>query len=153
MLSFDRSSDVTPTDEAVCGVLSALAAVVELVVATCSRPDEPLFEPCTGAVDAVVLLGGSGVRSWPRSARWHRRWAAGATRCGWPCAAPAVTVSLRTSPRARSTCRSSRWCRTTPRWRRTLLHGTPPGSSARSVVAGAADAILLQLLVAHRVAS
>ena len=34
-----------------------------------------------------------------------------------------------------------------------LLHGTPPGSSARSVVAGAADAILLQLLVAHRVAS
>ena len=62
VLSFDRSSDVTPTGEAVCAVLSALAAVVELVVVDLPRPDEPLFEPCTGAVDAVVLLGGSGVR-------------------------------------------------------------------------------------------
>ena len=64
-----------------------------------------------------------------------------------------MTVSSRTSPRARSTCRSWRWSPDDPALEADLLHGTPPGSSARSVVAGAADAILLQLLVAHRVAS
>ena len=151
VLSFDRSSDVTPTGEAVCAVLSALAAVVELVVVDLPRPDEPLFEPCTGAVDAVVLLGGSGVRQLAALS-------AVAPQVGRRC--DEVWLALRGAGRDRQLADVTAGALDLPlvalvpddpALEAHLLHGTPPGSSARSVVAGAADAILLQLLVAHRV--
>ena len=153
VLSFDRSSDVTPTGEAVRAVLSALAAVVELVVVDLPRPDEPLFEPFTGAVDAVVLLGGPGVRQLAALS-------AVAPQVGRRC--DEVWLALRGAGRDRQLADVTAGALDLPllalvpddpALEAHLLHGTPPGSSARSVVAGAADAILLQLLVAHRVAS
>jgi secretion/DNA translocation related CpaE-like protein len=153
VLSFDRSSDVAPTDEAVHEVLSALVAVVELVVVDLPRPDHPLFDPCMAAVDGVVLLGGSGVRQLaalsavaPRlSSRCDEVWLAlrSAGRDGQLADVTAGALDLPLVTLVPDD----------PSLEAGLLHGIPPGSSARTAMAAAADTILLQLLVATRVAS
>ena len=153
VLSFDRSSDVAPAEEAVREVLAALVTVVELVVVDLPRPDEPLFGVCVGAVDGVVLLGGSGVRQLAALS-------AVAPRLGSRC--DEVWLALR------SVGRDDQLADVTagaldlplvalvphdPTLEADLLHGTPPGSAARTAVAAAADTILAQLLAATRAAS
>jgi secretion/DNA translocation related CpaE-like protein len=153
VLSFDRSSDVAPAEEAVREVLAALVTVVELVVVDLPRPDEPLFGVCVGAVDGVVLLGGSGVRQLAALS-------AVAPRLGSRC--DEVWLALR------SVGRDDQLADVTagaldlplvalvphdPTLEADLLHGTPPGSAARTALAAAADTILAQLLAATRAAS
>ena len=145
VLSFDRSSDVAPAEEAVREVLAALVTVVELVVVDLPRPDEPLFGVCVGAVDGVVLLGGAGVRQLAALS-------AVAPRLGSRC--DEVWLALR------SVGRDDQLADVTagaldlplvalvphdPTLEADLLHGTPPGSAARTAVAAAADTILAQL--------
>jgi secretion/DNA translocation related CpaE-like protein len=153
VLSFDRSSDVVPTDEAVREVVSALVAVVELVVLDLPRPDEPLFGPCVAAVDGVVLLGGAGVRQLAALS-------AVAPRLASHC--EEVWLALRSTDRGGQLADVTAGALDLPlvgvvpddpSLEADLLHGIPPGSAARTSLSAAADTILRQLLVAGRVAS
>jgi secretion/DNA translocation related CpaE-like protein len=153
VLSFDRSSDVVPTDEAVREVVSALVAVVELVVLDLPRPDEPLFGPCVAAVDGVVLLGGAGVRQLAALSAVAPRLA---SRC------EEVWLALRSTDRGGQLADVTAGALDLPlvglvpddpSLEADLLHGIPPGSAARTALSAAADTILRQLLVAGRVAS
>ena len=153
VLSFDRSSDVAPTDEAVREVVAALVAVVELVVLDLPRPDEPLFGPCVAAVDGVVLLGGAGVRQLAALS-------AVASRLGSHC--DEVWLALRSADQGGQLADVTAGALDLPlvtivpddaSLEADLLHGVPPGSAARTALSAAADTILRQLLVAGRVAS
>ena len=153
VLSFDRSSDVVPTQEAVREVVAALVAVVELVVLDLPRPDEPLFGPCVAAVDGVVLLGGAGVRQLAALS-------AVAPRLGSHC--EEVWLALRSADRGGQLADVTAGALDLPlvtvvpddpSLEADLLHGIPPGSAARTALSAAADTILRQLLVAGRVAS
>jgi secretion/DNA translocation related CpaE-like protein len=153
VLSFDRSSDVVPTQEAVREVVAALVAVVELVVLDLPRPDEPLFGPCVAAVDGVVLLGGAGVRQLAALS-------AVAPRLGSHC--DEVWLALRSADRGGQLADVTAGALDLPlvtvvpddpSLEADLLHGIPPGSAARTALSAAADTILRQLLVAGRVAS
>jgi secretion/DNA translocation related CpaE-like protein len=153
VLSFDRSSDVVPTQEAVREVVSALLAVVELVVLDLPRPDEPLFGPCMAVVDGVVLLGGAGVRQLAALS-------AVAPRLRSHC--DEVWLALRSADRGGQLADVTAGALDLPlvtvvpddpSLEADLLHGIPPGSAARTALSVAADTILRQLLVAGRVAS
>ncbi len=153
VLSFDRSSDVVPTEEAVREVVSALVAVVELVVLDLPRPDELLFAPCVAVVDGVVLLGGAGVRQLAALS-------AVAPRLGSHC--DEVWLALRSADRGAQLADVTAGALDLPlvalvpddhSLEADLLHGIPPGSAARTALSAAADTILRQLLVAGRVAS
>jgi secretion/DNA translocation related CpaE-like protein len=153
VLSFDRSSDVVPTEEAVREVVSALVAVVELVVLDLPRPDEPLFGPCMAVVDGVVLLGGAGVRQLAALS-------AVAPRLSSHC--DEVWLALRSAERGGQLADVTAGALDLPlvalvpddlSLEADLLHGIPPGSAARTALSVAADTILRQLLVAGRVAS
>jgi secretion/DNA translocation related CpaE-like protein len=153
VLSFDRSSDVVPTHEAIREVVAALVAVVELVVLDLPRPDEPLFGPCVAAVDGVVLLGGAGVRQLAALS-------AVAPRLGSHC--DEVWLALRSADRGGQLADVTAGALDLPlvtvvpddpSLEADLLHGIPPGSAARTALSAAADTILRQLLVAGRVAS
>jgi secretion/DNA translocation related CpaE-like protein len=153
VLSFDRSSDVAPPEEAVREVLAALVTVVELVVVDLPRPDELLFGAFVGAVDGILLLGGSGVRQLAALS-------AVAPRLGSRC--DEVWLALRSAGRDDQLADVTAGALDLPlvalvpydpTLEADLLHGIPPGSAARTAVASAADAVLAQLLVATRAAS
>jgi hypothetical protein len=117
------------------------------------RPDEPLFAGCVGAVDGVVLLGGSGVRQLAALS-------AVAPRLGSRC--DEVWLALRSAGRDDQLADVTAGALDLPlvalvpydpTLEADLLHGIAPGSAARTAVAVAADTVLAQLLVATRWAS
>jgi secretion/DNA translocation related CpaE-like protein len=139
VLSFDRSSDVVPTHEAIREVVAALVAVVELVVLDLPRPDEPLFGPCVAAVDGVVLLGGAGVRQLAALS-------AVAPRLGSHC--DEVWLALRSADRGGQLADVTAGALDLPlvtvvpddpSLEADLLHGIPPGSAARTALGGGGD--------------
>ena len=85
---------------------------------TCRAPTSRCSSRARGPSTPWSCSVGPACASWPRSARWHRRLAVALRRgVAGPARRRPRPASSRTSPPARSTCRSSRSCRTTPRWR------------------------------------
>ncbi|MHB8185517.1 MAG: septum site-determining protein Ssd [Dermatophilaceae bacterium] len=150
VLSFDRARDVRPGAETVREVLKALSVAVDLVVVDLPRPDHEVFGSLAPALDAMVLLAGSGIRD-----------LAGAS---------AVTEHLiRSCPDVwlclRSGGHGSHFADTVagaldlpmlavvreePSLAADLLHGIPPGSSSKGALAAAADKVLAQCVADAR---
>jgi secretion/DNA translocation related CpaE-like protein len=142
VLSFDRGRDVPLAAETMAEVLVALRAAADVVVLDLPRPDDPMFAALGPSVDVMVLLAGSGVRD-----------LAGASAVADHLAelCPDLWLCLRTSGRGSHFADSVAGAldlpllavvREEPSLTADLLHGIPPGSSAKGALAGAADAVL-----------
>ena len=153
LLSFDRMDDADPTPEAITEVITALAREVELVVIDLPRPDHPLFEPFAAGLDAVVLLTGSGARDLAGVSAVAPHLDAVCPQV-WLCVRPgrngpelvetvcaALDLPLLCTVQEDAGLDAS------------LVHGIPPGSSARGALAAAADLVLAQLLLPTSAAS
>lgn len=153
VLSFDRSRDVELGPEVVADVVSGLREAVDLVVVDLPRPTDVLFAAFASRLDAAVLLCGNGVR--PLAA-------ASVTaplllqQCpeAWLCLQGNPRESFGDSVAEALDLPLVAWVRRDRTLESDLLHGIPPGSSSRSVLARTADVVLAQALLPHsRVAS
>jgi secretion/DNA translocation related CpaE-like protein len=154
VLSFDRGRDLPPAAETMKEVLEALRAAADVVVIDLPRPDDPMFAALAPSVDAMVLLAGSGIRD-----------LAGASAIAEHLAqvCPDVWLCLRTSGKGSHFADSVAGAldlpllavvREEPSLTADLLHGIPPGSSAKGALAVAADTVLARRATpAHRDAS
>jgi secretion/DNA translocation related CpaE-like protein len=150
VLSFDRSRDVPLAAETVREVLLALSVAADTVVVDLPRPDHEVFAALAPSVDAMVLLAGSGIRD-----------LAGASAIAGHLigACPDVWLVLRTSGRGTHFADTVAGAldlpllavvREEPSLAADVLHGIPPGSSARGALAAAADAVLARCVIAAR---
>ena len=150
VLSFDRARDVPLGAEVVRDVLAALSAVADLVVIDLPRPDHEIFVTLAPSVDAVLLLAGSGICE-----------LAGASAIAEHLirACPETWLCLRTSGKGSHFADTVAGAldlpllavvREEPSLAADLLHGVPPGSSARGGLAAAADLVLEQCVVGAR---
>jgi secretion/DNA translocation related CpaE-like protein len=154
VLSFDRGRDLPLAAEIMSEVLGALGAAADLVVVDLPRPDDLMFAALAPPVDAMVLLAGSGIRD-----------LAGASAVADHLAriSPDVWLCLRTSGKGAHFADSVAGAlelplltivREEPSLAADLLHGIPPGSSAKGALAAAADTVLALCATAvHRDAS
>jgi secretion/DNA translocation related CpaE-like protein len=150
VLSFDRARDVPLAPEIVGDVLLALSAAADVLVADLPSPDHPIFEALVPSVDAMVLLAGSGIRD-----------LAGASAIAGHLidACPEVWLCLRTSGKGGHFADTVADAldlpllavvREEPSLAADLLHGIPPGSSAKGALAAAADAVLARCVAGSR---
>jgi secretion/DNA translocation related CpaE-like protein len=150
VLSFDRARDVPLAPEIVSDVLLALSAAADVLVADLPSPDHPIFEALAPSVDAMVLLAGSGIRD-----------LAGASAIVGHLidACPEVWLCLRTSGKGGHFADTVADAldlpllavvREEPSLAADLLHGIPPGSSAKGALAAAADAVLARCVAGSR---
>jgi secretion/DNA translocation related CpaE-like protein len=150
VLSFDRARDVPLAVEVVQEVLHALSAVTDVVVVDLPRPDHEIFAALAPSVDAIALLSGSGIRD-----------LAGASAIAGHLveACPQVWLCLRTSGKGSHFAETVAGAldlplltvvREEPSLAADVLHGIPPGSSARSALATAADMVLARCVVGER---
>ena len=150
VLSFDRARDVQLEAGAVEEVLRALSTAVDLVVVDLPRPDHEVFAALAHAVDAIVLLAGSGICD-----------LAGASAIAEHLvrACPDVWLCLRTSGRGSHFADTVAGAldlpmlavvREEPSLAADLLHGIPPGSSSKGALAAAADKVLAQCVAGAR---
>jgi secretion/DNA translocation related CpaE-like protein len=150
VLSFDRARDVELGAETVVEVLHALRAAVDLVVVDLPRPDQEAFGSLAPAVDAVVLLAGSGIGD-----------LAGASAIAGHLirACPDVWLCLRTRGHGSHFAETVAGAldlpmlaviREEPSLAADLLHGIPPGSSSSGALAAAADRVLKQCVAPSR---
>lgn len=144
VLSFDRARDVQLGAETVTEVLQALSVAVDLVVVDLPRPDHEGFGSLAPGADSVLLLAGAGIRD-----------LAGASAVAGHLirACPDVWLCLRTAGRGSHFADTVAGAldlpllavvREEPSLAADLLHGIPPGSSARGGLAAAADTVLKQ---------
>lgn len=142
VLSFDRACDVPLTAEIVRQVLLALSAAADVVVVDLPRPDHESFAALAPSVDVMVLLAGSGICD-----------LAGASAIAGHLirACPDVWLALRTSGRGSHLADTVAGAldlpllpvvREEPSLAADVLHGIPPGSSAKGALAAAADLVL-----------
>jgi secretion/DNA translocation related CpaE-like protein len=142
VLSFDRARDVTLSPEVLQTVLLALSDAADLVVVDLPRPDHEIYAAMAPSVDAMVLLAGSGIRD-----------LAGASAiAGYLIeACPDVWLCLRTSGKGTHFADTVAGAldlpllavvREEPSLAADVLHGIPPGSSAKGALAVAADVVL-----------
>jgi secretion/DNA translocation related CpaE-like protein len=150
VLSFDRTRDVQLTAEVLNEVLHALSVAADLVVVDLPRPDHEVFGALAPALDAVVLLAGSGIRD-----------LAGASAIAEHliCACPEVWFCLRTTGKGTHFAETVAGAldlpllamvREEPSLAADVLHGIPPGSSAKGALAAAAGKVLAQCAVGGR---
>ena len=150
VLSFDRARDVRLTAEIVHEVLNALSVAADLVVVDLPRPDHEVFGALAPSVDAMVLLAGSGICD-----------LAGASAIAEHLirVCPNVWLCLRTSGRGSHFADTVAGAldlpllaviREEPSLAADLLHGIPPGNSAKGALAAAADTVLAQCAVGGR---
>ena len=150
VLSFDRARDVRLTAEIVHEVLNALSVAADLVVVDLPRPDHEDFGALAPSVEAMVLLAGSGICD-----------LAGASAIAEHLirACPNVWLCLRTSGRGSHFADTVAGAldlpllaviREEPSLAADLLHGIPPGSSAKGALAAAADTVLARCAVGGR---
>jgi secretion/DNA translocation related CpaE-like protein len=150
VLSFDRARDVPLAAEIVREVLLALGAASDLVVVDLPGPDHEIFATLAPSVDVLVLLAGSGICD-----------LAGASAIAGHLvqACPETWLCLRTSGRGSHFADTVAGAldlpllaviREEPSLAADLLHGIPPGSSARGVLAAAADAVLARCVAGSR---
>jgi hypothetical protein len=114
------------------------------------RPDHEVFAALAPSVDAMVLLAGSGIRD-----------LAGASAIAGHLmgACPDVWLALRTGGKGSHFADTVAGAldlpllavvREEPSLAADVLHGIPPGSSARGALAAAADAVLARCVIAAR---
>jgi secretion/DNA translocation related CpaE-like protein len=150
VLSFDRARDVQLTVEILHGVLNSLSLAAELVVVDLPRPDHVVFGALAPSIDAIVLLAGSGICD-----------LAGASAIAEHLirACPDVWLCLRTSGKGSHFADTVAGAldlpllamvREEPSLAADVLHGIPPGTSAKGALASAADKVLAQCLVGAR---
>ena len=150
VLSFDRARDVRLTAEIVHEVLNALSVAADLVVVDLPRPDHEVFGALAPSVDAMVLLAGSGICD-----------LAGASAIAEHLirVCPNVWLCLRTSGRGSHFADTVAGAldlpllaviREEPSLAADLLHGIPPGNSAKGALAAAADTVLARCAVGGR---
>jgi secretion/DNA translocation related CpaE-like protein len=149
VLSFDRQRDVPLAVEIVKEVLQALSVAAEVVVVDLPRPDHEIFAAMAPAVAAMVLLAGSGIRD-----------LAGASAIAEHLqACPDLWLCLRTSGRGSHFADTVAGAldlpllavlREEPSLAADVLHGIPPGSSAKGALAAAADLVLARCLIGER---
>ena len=142
VLSFDRSRDVSLAAEIVREVLLALSVAADVVVIDLPRPDHEIFAALAPSVDAMVLLAGSRICD-----------LAGASAIAEHLiqACPDVWLCLRTSGKGSHFADTVAGAldlplltlvREEPSLAADMLHGIPPGSSAKGPLAAAADIVL-----------
>jgi secretion/DNA translocation related CpaE-like protein len=150
VLSFDRARDLPLAAEVLQEVLRALSEVTDVVVVDLPRPDHEIFAALAPSVDAMALLAGSGIRD-----------LAGASAIAGHLieACPQVWLCLRTSGKGTHFADTVAAAldlplltvvRDEPSLAADVLHGIPPGSSARSALAAAAEMVLSRCVVGER---
>ena len=153
VLSFDRARDVRLNIETVQEVFHAVSLAADLVVVDLPRPDHEIFGALTPGVDAMVLLAGSGICD-----------LAGASAIAEHLIrnCPDVWLCLRTSGHGSHFADTVAAALDLPllavvgeesSLAADVLHGIPPGSSAKGALAAAADTVLAQCAGARRRAS
>jgi len=150
VLSFDRARDVQLETGTVEEVLRALRTAVDLVVVDLPRPDHEVFAALAPAVDAIVLLAGSGICDLAGASAIAEHLVRGC---------PDVWLCLRTSGRGSHFADTVAGAldlpmlamvREEPSLATDLLHGIPPGSSSKGALAAAADKVLAQCVAGAR---
>jgi secretion/DNA translocation related CpaE-like protein len=154
VLSFDRARDVEPAAEIVHEVIDALGEAVDVVVVDLPRPDHEVYAALAPSLDAMVLLAGSGIRDLAgASAIAEHLIRAYAHAC------PEIWLCLRTSGKGSHFADTVAGAldlpllvvlREEPSLAADVLHGIPPGSSAKGALAAAADKVLAQFVVPAR---
>jgi len=150
VLSFDRARDVPLAAEIVHDVLLALSVAADVVVVDLPSPDHQIFEALAPSVDAMVLLAGSGICD-----------LAGASAIAGHLieACPDVWLCLRTSGKGGHFADTVAGAldlplltvvREEPSLATDLLHGIPPGNSAKGPLAAAGDAVLARCVAGSR---
>ena len=150
VLSFDRARDVLLAAEIAPEVLQALSEAVDVLVVDLPRPDHEIFAELAPSLDALVLLAGSGIRD-----------LAGASAIAEHLirACPHVWLCLRTSGKGSHFADTVAAAldlpllgtvREEPSLATDMLHGIPPGSSAKGALAAAADQVLARCVVGVR---
>ena len=150
VLSFDRARDVQLSAETLHEVLLALSVAADLVLVDLPRPDHHVFGALAPSVEAIILLAGSGICDLAGASAIAEHLAR---------ACPDVWLCLRTSGRGghfAETVASAldlpllAMVREESSLAADLLHGIPPGSSAKGALAAAADTVLAQCAVGGR---
>lgn len=150
VLSFDRARDLPLTTEIVHQVLLALSLAADLVVVDLPRPDHEIFAALAPSVDELVLLAGSGIRDLAGASAISEHLLRTCSEV-WLC--------LRTSGRGSHFADTVAGAldlplmavvREEPSLAADLLHGIPPGSSARGALAVAADTVLARCVAGTR---
>ena len=142
VLSFDRARDVPLTSAIVREVILALSVSADVVVVDLPRPDHAIFAALAPSIDAMVLLAGSGICD-----------LAGASAIASHLigACDEVWLCLRTSGRGSHLADTVAGALDLPllavvreevSLAADVLHGIPPGSSAKGALAAAADTVL-----------
>lgn len=150
VLSFDRARDVSLATEIVRDVLLALSSAADVLVVDLPSPDHQIFEALAPSVDEMVLLAGSGICD-----------LAGASAIAGHLieACPDVWLCLRTGGKGGHFAETVAGAldlpllavvREEPTLDADLLHGIPPGSSAKGALAAAADAVLARCVAGSR---
>ena len=164
VLSFDRARDVQLAPEIVPEVLRALREAVDLVVVDLPRPDHEVFTALRSSLDATVLLAGSGIRALAGAsaiAEYLIRPCVDARPDDCPEISDISDISeiglcLRTSGKGTHFADTVAAAldlpliavvREEPSLAADVLHGIPPGSSARGALAAAADKVLAHCVV------
>ena len=142
VLSFDRARDVLLAADIVRAVLTGLSGAADVVVVDLPRPDHAIFAVLTPSVDAIVLLARSGMRDLAGACAIVEHLIQ---------ACPDVWLCLRISgmgPHFADTVAGAldlpllAVVRGEPSLATDMLHGVPPGSSAKGALAAAADTVL-----------
>jgi secretion/DNA translocation related CpaE-like protein len=150
VLSFDRARDVPLAAEILREVLFALRVATDLVVVDLPPPDHEIFAALVPEVDAIVLLAGSGIRDLAGAS-------AIAGHLSRDC--PEVWLCLRTGGKGSHFADTVAGAldlpllavvREEPLLAADLLHGIPPGSSAKGALAAAADRVLAHCVAGAR---
>ena len=150
VLSFDRARDVQLEAGTVEEVLRALSTAVDLVVVDLPRPDHEVFAVLAPALDAIVLLAGSGICDLAGASAIAEHLIRGC---------PDVWLCLRTAGRGSHFAEIVAGAldlpmlaviREEPSLAADLVHGIPPGSSSKGALAAAADKVLAQCVAGAR---
>jgi secretion/DNA translocation related CpaE-like protein len=150
VLSFDRARDVPLAPEILREVLLALSVAVDVVVIDLPGPDHEFFATLAPSVDAMILLAGSGICD-----------LAGASAIveHLTKSAPDVWLCLRTNGKGSHFADTVAGAldlpllavvREEPSLEADVLHGIPPGTSAKGALADAADKVLSRCLATAR---
>lgn len=150
VLSFDRARDVRLSIETVAEVFHAVSLAADLVVVDLPRPDHEIFGALTPGVDVMVLLAGSGIGD-----------LAGASAIAEHLirSCPDVWLCLRTSGHGSHFADTVAGALDLPllavvgeesSLAADVLHGIPPGSSAKGALAAAADTVLARCAAGAR---
>jgi len=151
VLSFDRARDVRLAPEIASEVLQALGAAVDVVVVDLPRPDHEIFAALAPCLDATILLAGSGIRDLAGASAVAEHLVGD---CAGAC--PEIWLCLRTSGKGSHFADTVADAldvpllavvREEPSLAADVLHGIPPGSSAKGALAAVADQVLARCVL------